>query len=144
MRSIFRRLFRVYAHVYYYHYERVQQNNYESHLNTCFKHFVLFVLEHRLMPRAELKPLEALIEWMCPDAWSGHLRREAGRRWGRVRRLAAAVGGFSSLLLGVYEEVHYRPGNEGARFAFEHFTTVLDLADAANDDTCQVCLDATN
>lgn len=38
--QIFRRLFRVYAHTYHNHYERMVGLSFVPHLNTCFKHFM--------------------------------------------------------------------------------------------------------
>jgi hypothetical protein len=38
--QIFRRLFRVYAHTYHNHYERMVALSFLPHLNTCFKHFM--------------------------------------------------------------------------------------------------------
>jgi MOB kinase activator 1 len=35
---IFKRLFRVYAHIYFAHLENTIKNGEEAHLNTCFKH----------------------------------------------------------------------------------------------------------
>ncbi|KAF2663537.1 maintenance of ploidy protein MOB2 [Microthyrium microscopicum] len=46
--QMFKRLYRVYAHIYCHHYEIVIELNLEPHLNTCFKHYVLFVDEHKL------------------------------------------------------------------------------------------------
>jgi MOB kinase activator 1 len=45
VRTIWRRLFRVYAHVYCEHFSVVVALGLESHLNTSFKHFVLFAKE---------------------------------------------------------------------------------------------------
>lgn len=38
-----KRLFRIYAHVYHEHFDYVKQLNAVEHLNTSFKHFILFV-----------------------------------------------------------------------------------------------------
>jgi len=45
VRTILRRLFRVYAHVYCEHFSVIVGLGLESHLNTSFKHFVLFAKE---------------------------------------------------------------------------------------------------
>ena len=45
VRTIWRRLFRVYAHVYCEHFSVIVGLGLESHLNTSFKHFVLFAKE---------------------------------------------------------------------------------------------------
>ena len=55
--NLFRRLFRVYAHVYHSHMERVVELSFEAHLNSCFKHFLYFVLEVTISPiRTRLLP----------------------------------------------------------------------------------------
>jgi len=59
---IFKRLFRVYAHIFYCHFERVVELSFEAHLNSCFKHFMYFVLEFGLVRPEELKPLQPLME----------------------------------------------------------------------------------
>jgi MOB kinase activator 1 len=50
VRTIWRRLFRVYAHVYCEHFSVVVGLGLESHLNTSFKHFVLFAKEFEYVP----------------------------------------------------------------------------------------------
>ena len=59
--SIFRRLFRVFAHIYHHHVEHVQALDISVHLNTSFRHFIYFVLEFQLIERKELAPLSELI-----------------------------------------------------------------------------------
>jgi MOB kinase activator 1 len=61
IKNIFRRLFRVYAHVYYSHFAKIRELQEESHLNTAFKHFMLFVWEFDLIGREELTPLNDLL-----------------------------------------------------------------------------------
>lgn len=51
VRNIFRRLFRVYAHIYHAHFERMRSFGAEAHLNSCFKHFLYFVQEFDLVRR---------------------------------------------------------------------------------------------
>jgi len=63
VRNIFRRLFRIYAHIYYSHFEKMSELGAEPHLNTCFKHYMYFVYEFNLIPRKEeLAPLQELID----------------------------------------------------------------------------------
>ena len=62
VKVIFKRLFRVYAHIYFEHFEKVVAVEAEPHLNTCFKHFVIFVQEHNLVDPKELEPLASLID----------------------------------------------------------------------------------
>ncbi|KAI9690712.1 MAG: Mitotic exit network component [Bogoriella megaspora] len=66
IRQIFKRLYRVYAHVYCHHYPVVIHLGLEPHLNTSFKHYVLFVDEHGLSGGAKdfWGPLGDLVESM--------------------------------------------------------------------------------
>ncbi|KAG0216068.1 MOB kinase activator 1B [Mortierella sp. GBA30] len=60
--DIFRRLFRVYAHIYTAHFTAIVSLGEEAHLNTSFKHFILFVKEFDLIDPKELAPLSDLID----------------------------------------------------------------------------------
>jgi len=62
VKNIVRRLFRVYAHIYYTHVNEIQDHI--PHLNTSFKHLIYFVLEFNLIPDKELEPLQQLINDM--------------------------------------------------------------------------------
>jgi len=42
VKDIYKRLFRLYAHLYYSHFEKIASIGAKAHLNTCFKHFVFF------------------------------------------------------------------------------------------------------
>jgi Mob1/phocein family len=42
IKRIFKRLFRVYAHIYHTHFVEMCNMQAEAHLNTCFKHFIFF------------------------------------------------------------------------------------------------------
>lgn len=61
-KTILKRLFRVYAHIYHQHFSEVVQLGEEAHLNTSFKHFIFFVQEFSLIERRELAPLQELID----------------------------------------------------------------------------------
>lgn len=61
-KTIFRRLFRVYAHIYHTHFQAILNLNEEAHLNTSFKHFYFFITEFQLIEKKELAPLAPLIE----------------------------------------------------------------------------------
>ena len=58
VKNIFKRMFRVYAHLYFSHFDKIVALSAESHLNTCFKHFIYFVLAFDLIDKKELAPLE--------------------------------------------------------------------------------------
>ncbi|WZZ87320.1 hypothetical protein YC2023_115899 [Brassica napus] len=62
VKTIFKRLFRVYAHIYHSHFQKIVSLKEEAHLNTCFKHFILFTHEFGLIDKKELAPLQELIE----------------------------------------------------------------------------------
>ncbi|CAL0325505.1 unnamed protein product [Lupinus luteus] len=62
VKTILKRLFRVYAHIYHSHFQKITSLKEEAHLNTCFKHFVLFTWEFRLIEKGELAPVQELVE----------------------------------------------------------------------------------
>ncbi|KHJ42301.1 Mob1/phocein family protein [Trichuris suis] len=62
VRTVMKRLFRIYAHIYYQHFEDVERLKEEAHLNTSFKHFILFVKEFNLIEEKDLQPLQDVIE----------------------------------------------------------------------------------
>lgn len=59
--TVFKRFFRVYAHVYYHHYKQMCENGAGAHLNHMFKHFLFFIQRYELLPEQELEPLKDLI-----------------------------------------------------------------------------------
>ncbi|KAJ5078052.1 mob kinase activator-like 1 [Anaeramoeba ignava] len=59
--QITKRLFRIYAHIYYSHPTELEQLGALGHTNACFKHFMYFVNEFNLIQKRELAPLEELI-----------------------------------------------------------------------------------
>ena len=59
--QIYKRLFRVYAHMYHSHMGVILELELENHLNTCFKHFIYFALQFDLIQDRELAPLADLI-----------------------------------------------------------------------------------
>ncbi|KAG6513999.1 hypothetical protein ZIOFF_024337 [Zingiber officinale] len=62
VKTIFKRLFRVYAHIYHSHFQKIVSLKEEAQLNTCFKHFILFTYEFGLIDKKEIAPLQELIE----------------------------------------------------------------------------------
>ncbi|KAL2219462.1 maintenance of ploidy protein mob1 [Thermoascus aurantiacus ATCC 26904] len=65
LRQIFKRLYRVYAHIYCHHYPVVVHLGLEPHLNTSFKHYVLFIDEHNLATGKDFwGPLGDLVDSM--------------------------------------------------------------------------------
>ena len=66
-KTIFKRLFRVYAHIYHSHFPQYVTLQLEAHLNTCFKRYVYFVAEFDLVEAKELAPLQQLISSLLPS-----------------------------------------------------------------------------
>ncbi|MCJ1227171.1 Mitotic exit network component [Toensbergia leucococca] len=65
IRQVFKRLYRVYAHIYCHHYPVIVQLGLEPHLNTSFKHYVLFIDEHSLASGKDFwGPLGDLVDSM--------------------------------------------------------------------------------
>jgi MOB kinase activator 1 len=64
VKNILKRLFRVYAHMYHSHFRQVRALELELHLNTCFRHFVLFVVQFDLVEARELAPMKEVIDKM--------------------------------------------------------------------------------
>lgn len=62
IQTIYKRLFRVYGHIYHSHFKQVCSLGEEAHLNTCFKHFIFFSLHYGLIEDKELAPLQELID----------------------------------------------------------------------------------
>jgi len=61
VKLILKRLFRVYAHIYYTHIDRMREVGAELQLHTCFKHFYYFVTEFNLVKYSAMEPLQSLI-----------------------------------------------------------------------------------
>lgn len=77
--TIMKRLFRIYAHIYHQHFERIEQLKSIEHLNTSFKHFILFVQEFNLIDSKQLIPLEDFIQKLTPaEKFSGKYKTVPG------------------------------------------------------------------
>lgn len=62
VKVILKRLFRVMALLYHNHFNELETAGNTSMLNTVFKHWVLFVMEFKLIEKADMAPLQDLIE----------------------------------------------------------------------------------
>ena len=66
--TIFRQMFRVYAHLYWAHFiEPFYHLNLEKSMNSCFSHFVLTAMEIDMLKPSELEPMQPLI-----DLWAAN------------------------------------------------------------------------
>ena len=61
-KTIFKRFFRTFAHLYYSHFLELAKLGLEAHINTCFKHFYCFIREFDLVEEQEMQPLKHLIK----------------------------------------------------------------------------------
>lgn len=61
IKVIYKRLFRIYAHVFHTHFKAMVDSDADAHLNHSFKHFVYFVKEFDLIEESELEPMADLI-----------------------------------------------------------------------------------
>lgn len=64
VKTIFKRLFRIYAHIYCHHFHEISELGLQSHLNTSLKHYVLFASEFLLITQKDYGPLEDLVDTM--------------------------------------------------------------------------------
>jgi MOB kinase activator 1 len=61
LKKILSRMFRVYAHLYHSHWDKVKALGADAHLNTCFKHFYYFTAEFEMIKEAELQPMASVV-----------------------------------------------------------------------------------
>lgn len=61
-KNISRQMFRIFAHIYHNHFDKIVHLSLEAHWNSFFAHFISFVKEYNLIDRSELEPLLPLIE----------------------------------------------------------------------------------
>lgn len=67
IKRMFVEMFRLFAHIYHEHYDKVLSLNEEPHFNSLFAHFISFSKEFDLLERKELQPLSELIEVMLKN-----------------------------------------------------------------------------
>ena len=107
IRQLFKRLYRVYAHIYCHHYPVIIQLGLEPHLNTSFKHYVLFIDEHSLANGKDFwGPLGDLVDNMLRSDW----RSVGNSLVSQLHRRVSCDRWFSRLGRGVLEKAH--PGIE--------------------------------
>jgi len=64
---IIKKMFRMYAHIYYSHFSDLKSSGLEANLNTFFKHLVFFISEYKLVKPKDLMPLRSLLERFLDD-----------------------------------------------------------------------------
>jgi hypothetical protein len=85
--KIFRQMFRVYAHLYWSHFEDMYNLSLEKGMNSCFSHFILTATTLDLLAPADLEPMQALVDlWAANGTFPkeskafGYANLEAGER----------------------------------------------------------------
>ena len=74
VKIIFKRIIRIYSHLYCAHSADIKANGCSPHLNSLFKHFVYFSREFDLLDKAEEAPLASLINRMFANDQDAHQR----------------------------------------------------------------------
>lgn len=62
LQRIMVQMFRIFAHMYHHHFDKVIHLSLEAHWNSFFAHFISFAKEFNLIARKDMYPLGALIE----------------------------------------------------------------------------------
>lgn len=62
VKNIVRQMFRIFAHMYYNHFDKILNLSLEAHWNSFFAHFISFIKEFDLIDETELEPLSQLID----------------------------------------------------------------------------------
>lgn len=55
-------MFRIFAHIYHHHFDKIVHLSLEAHWNSFFAHFISFSKEFKIIDRKEMAPLLPLIE----------------------------------------------------------------------------------
>ena len=67
VKLMFKRMFRVYGHFYFHHFDKLTELDVEKHLNSSFKRFICFAAEFDLIDLKEVKVLENVLNNIMPD-----------------------------------------------------------------------------
>jgi hypothetical protein len=95
--KIFRQMFRVYAHLYWSHFENpLYHLDLEKGMNSCFSHFILTATTLDLLTPADLEPMQALLDlWAVNGTFPkesrayGYANLKAGERLLELAGMAA-------------------------------------------------------
>ncbi|KAI8969301.1 Mob1/phocein [Mycotypha africana] len=64
VKRIFSQLFRLIAHMYHHHYDKIVALSEEPHLNSLTAHFISFAKDFDLLEKKEIQPLQELVDIM--------------------------------------------------------------------------------
>jgi MOB kinase activator 1 len=62
VRKIITRMFRVYAHIYREHLDKIKELNAKEHVDKCFRHLYYFIDEFKLVKDIEFVPIQSWID----------------------------------------------------------------------------------
>jgi len=74
LHGIFKKMFRGYAHAYHSHFDAFVSLSAESHLNTCFKHFIIYGQTHGFLKDKDTAPLNEFIPSLLKGGGKGLLQ----------------------------------------------------------------------
>lgn len=78
IKQIFKRLLRVYAHIYHSHLDAIREIQKETTFNNSFKHFYFFIQAYDLVTIKEVQPLKGLIETITTKKSLPLFRKKSG------------------------------------------------------------------
>lgn len=61
---MYKQLFRIFAHIYHSHFDKILHLSLEAHWNSFFAHFISFGKEFELLDKHDVEPLRDLIDLM--------------------------------------------------------------------------------
>lgn len=64
VKSMYKQLFRIFAHIYHCHFDKILHLSLEAHWNSFFAHFISFGKEFELLDKHDIEPLRDLIDLM--------------------------------------------------------------------------------
>ncbi|KAI7902824.1 Mob1/phocein [Cokeromyces recurvatus] len=67
VKKMFSQMFKLFAHIYHEHYDKVLCLNEDPHFNSLFAHFISFAREFDLLDKKEVQPLSELIDIMLKN-----------------------------------------------------------------------------
>ncbi|CEJ05394.1 Putative Maintenance-ploidy protein MOB1 (MPS1 binder 1) [Rhizopus microsporus] len=62
VKNIFKQLFKLFAHIYHHHFDKIISLHEEPHFNSLFAHFISFARQFDLLEKKDIQPLNELIE----------------------------------------------------------------------------------
>lgn len=62
LKNIYRQMFRIFAHIYHNHFDKILHLSLEAHWNSFFAHFISFGKSFNLLDRQDMSPLAPLIQ----------------------------------------------------------------------------------